>query len=178
MSFFAVCTSECQNKFSNAFSDLNPCLNVYCPSFGVCKTFSAHEARCVCYENCPSYQDPVCTSNGTTYDSKCLYELSYCRGLDNNTVYHPGSCEGKLRTTFENYSVDEVRKLCYRRLIKETLLQVLGMFVFFTWYNLRNVLHKNTKPSMEPPNWWTSGTPTRWTENGANILYLQTDYLY
>lgn len=33
--------------------------------------------------------------NGTTYDSKCLYELSYCRGLDNNTVYHPGSCEGK-----------------------------------------------------------------------------------
>ena len=84
-----------QNKSSYALSDLNPYLNVYCPSFGVCKTFSAHEARCVCYENCPSYQDPVCTSNGTTYDNKCLYELSYCKGLDNNTVYHPGSCEGK-----------------------------------------------------------------------------------
>jgi len=82
-------------QLSNAFLDLNPCLNVYCPSFGVCKTFSVKEARCVCYENCPSYQDPVCTSNGTTYDNKCLYELSYCRGLDNNTVYHPGSCEGK-----------------------------------------------------------------------------------
>ncbi|KAL9962239.1 hypothetical protein ACROYT_G031321 [Oculina patagonica] len=74
--------------------DLNPCLGVNCPSFGVCKTFSAHEARCVCYEDCPSDQDPVCTSNGTTYANKCLYELSYCRGLDSNTVYHPGSCEG------------------------------------------------------------------------------------
>ena len=76
------------------FSDLDPCLNVNCPSFGVCKTYSAHEARCVCFDDCPTYQDPVCTANGTTYDNKCWHELSYCRGLDNNLVYHPGSCEG------------------------------------------------------------------------------------
>lgn len=65
-----------------------------------------------------------------------LYELHYCRGLDNNTVYHPGSCEVKWKTTFENhYSVNEVKKLwCYRRLIKRTLLQVLGLRVFL---NLR-----------------------------------------
>ncbi|KAL9963121.1 hypothetical protein ACROYT_G032296 [Oculina patagonica] len=74
--------------------DLNPCLGVVCESFGVCKTYSAHEARCVCNEDCPSYQDPVCTANGTTYDNKCLYELSFCKGHDNNTIYHPGSCEG------------------------------------------------------------------------------------
>ncbi|XP_078381933.1 uncharacterized protein LOC144664642 isoform X1 [Oculina patagonica] len=74
--------------------DLNPCLGVVCESFGVCKTYSAHEARCVCNEDCPSYQDPVCTANGTTYDDKCLYELSFCKGYDNNTIYHPGSCEG------------------------------------------------------------------------------------
>jgi len=74
--------------------DLDPCLNVICPSFGVCKTYGAHEARCVCFEDCPSYQDPVCTANGTTYDNKCWHELSYCRGLENNLVYHPGSCEG------------------------------------------------------------------------------------
>jgi len=74
--------------------DLNPCLNVYCPPFQVCKAFGAHEPRCVCDENCTSYKDPVCTSNGTTYDNICLYKLSQCRGLDNNTVYHPGGCEG------------------------------------------------------------------------------------
>ena len=77
------------------YADLNPCLDVHCPSFGVCKTFSAHEARCVCYEDCPSYHDPVCTANGTTYDNKCWHELYYCRGLENNLVYHPGSCEGR-----------------------------------------------------------------------------------
>lgn len=74
--------------------DLDPCLDIECPSFGVCRTYSAHEARCVCFEDCPSYQDPVCTANGTTYDNKCWHELSYCKGLDNHTVYHPGTCEG------------------------------------------------------------------------------------
>ena len=78
-----------------SFADLDPCLDVICPSFGVCKTYSAHDARCVCFEDCPSYQDLVCTANGTTYDNKCWHELSYCRGLENNLVYHPGSCEGK-----------------------------------------------------------------------------------
>ena len=68
---------------------------MHCPSFGVCKTYGAHDARCVCYEDCPSYQDPVCTANGTTYDNKCWHQLSYCRGLENNLVYHPGSCEGE-----------------------------------------------------------------------------------
>ena len=76
-------------------TDLNPCLNVHCPRFGICKTYSAHDARCECDDQCPSYQDPVCTANGTTYDNKCWHELSYCRGLENNLVYHPGSCEGK-----------------------------------------------------------------------------------
>ena len=87
--------TETNPKILFWFTDLNPCLDVHCPSFGVCKTFSAHEARCVCYEDCPSYHDPVCTANGTTYDNKCWHELYYCRGLENNLVYHPGSCEGK-----------------------------------------------------------------------------------
>ena len=81
--------------FTFLFTDLDPCLNVECPSFGVCRTYSAHESRCACFQDCPSYQDPVCTANGTTYDNKCWHELSYCRGLENNLVYHPGSCEGK-----------------------------------------------------------------------------------
>ncbi|KAM7438980.1 hypothetical protein ABFA07_011600 [Porites harrisoni] len=74
--------------------DLNPCLNVHCPRFGVCRTYSAHDARCECDDQCPSYEDPVCTANGTTYDNRCWHKLSYCRGLENNLVYHPGSCEG------------------------------------------------------------------------------------
>jgi len=98
-----ICVKDLSGSGSNhdplsvsyiVIGDLDPCLNVICPSFGVCKTYSAHDARCVCFEDCPSYQDPVCTANGTTYDNKCWHDLSYCRGLENNLVYHPGSCEG------------------------------------------------------------------------------------
>ena len=93
---FNLSFEQALNRLHNSLSlDLDPCLNVKCPAFGVCKTYSAHDARCVCFEDCPSYEDPVCTANGTTYDNKCWYELSYCKGLDNSTVYHPGSCEGK-----------------------------------------------------------------------------------
>ena len=92
---FFLFSTRAISLYTSLFTDLDPCLDVNCPSFGVCKTYNAHEARCVCFEDCPSYQNPVCTANGTTYDNKCWHELSYCRGLDNNTVYHPGSCEGK-----------------------------------------------------------------------------------
>ena len=96
--FFFIDVWLAQNDYSLDFlsyTDRNPCLDEHCPSFGVCETYSAHEARCVCNEDCPSYENPVCTVNGTTYDNRCMYELSYCRGLDNHTIYHPGSCEGK-----------------------------------------------------------------------------------
>ena len=58
------------------------------------RTVHMKHAACVLTTAGPTYQDPVCTANGTTYDNKCWHELSYCRGLDNNLVYHPGSCEG------------------------------------------------------------------------------------
>ena len=67
------------------------------------------EARCVCFDDCPTYQDSVCTANGTTYDNKCCHELSYCRGLDNILVYHPGSCEGWLERPLN--TVLEVMKM-------------------------------------------------------------------
>ena len=93
---FYLSFEQALNRLHNSLSlDLDPCLNVECQAFGVCKTYSAHDARCVCFEDCPSYEDPVCTAKGKTYDNKCWYELSYCKGLDNSTVYHPGSCEGK-----------------------------------------------------------------------------------
>ena len=98
--------------------DLDPCLDVHCASFGICKTYSAHEARCVCNENCPSYQDPVCTAKGTTYDNKCLYELSYCKGLDNSTMYHPGSCEGRS-SNIEGHSVYNEMLYCFQQHVFE-----------------------------------------------------------
>ena len=103
--------------------DLNPCLNVHCPRFGVCRTYSAHDARCECDDQCPSYQDPVCTANGTTYDNQCWHKLSYCRGLENNLVYHPGSCEGNDMPCRGRYKVNSFLSL-------NLALDVIVVFAF------------------------------------------------
>ena len=75
--------------------DLDPCLNVTCYFHGLCKAFGPHDARCVCIDHCPSYHEPVCSSNGTTYDNECLFKQEMCRMRLNFTVQHPGSCEGR-----------------------------------------------------------------------------------
>ena len=66
-----------------------------CYFHGLCKAFGPHDARCVCVDRCPSYHEPVCSSNGTTYDNECLFEQEMCLLRLNFTVQHSGRCEGK-----------------------------------------------------------------------------------
>ena len=58
--------------------DLDPCIDVTCHYHCLCKAFGSHDARCVAEESCPSYQEPVCSSNGTTYDNECLFRQEMC----------------------------------------------------------------------------------------------------
>ncbi|XP_044179849.1 uncharacterized protein LOC122961271 isoform X2 [Acropora millepora] len=74
--------------------DLDPCIDVLCGYHGLCKAFGPYDARCVCTDSCPQYQEPVCSSNGTTYDNTCLFKQEMCLLQLNYTVQHPGSCEG------------------------------------------------------------------------------------
>ena len=77
------------------YTDLDPCIDgVHCDYHGLCKAFGPYDARCVCIDSCPSYQEPICSSNGTTYDNKCLFKQEMCLLQLNFTVQHPGSCEG------------------------------------------------------------------------------------
>ena len=76
------------------FPDLDPCIDVLCDYHGLCKAFGPYDARCVCIDSCPQYQEPVCSSNGTTYDNTCLFKQEMCLLQLNYTVQHPGSCEG------------------------------------------------------------------------------------
>ena len=78
----------------NLPSDLDPCIDITCHYHSFCKAFGPHDARCVCANSCPSYKEPVCSSNGTTYDNRCLFEREVCLLRLNFTVQHPGSCEG------------------------------------------------------------------------------------
>ncbi|CAH3182513.1 unnamed protein product [Porites lobata] len=74
--------------------DLDPCIDVLCDYHGLCKAFGPYDARCVCIDSCPQYQEPVCSSNGTTFDNTCLFKQEMCLLQLNYTVQHPGSCEG------------------------------------------------------------------------------------
>ena len=74
--------------------DPDPCIGVICAYYALCKSFAPYDARCVCIERCPQYQEPVCSSNGTTYDNTCLFKQEMCLLQLNYTVQHPGSCEG------------------------------------------------------------------------------------
>ena len=76
------------------FIDLDPCIDVTCHYHCLCKAFGPNDARCVAVDSCPSYQEPVCSSNGTTYDNECLFRQEMCIQRLNFSVQHPGSCEG------------------------------------------------------------------------------------
>lgn len=89
------------SHFLKPVLDLDPCLGVTC-DFGLCKAFGPYDARCVCIDKCPSFQKPLCSSNGTTYDNECLFEQEMCLLRQNFTVQHPGSCEG-VKPVFLNY---------------------------------------------------------------------------
>ena len=83
-----------KRDFCTLLLDLDPCLDVTCDYHCLCKAFGPYDARCVHAENCPSYQEPICSSNGTTFDNRCLFEQEMCLLRLNYTVQHPGGCEG------------------------------------------------------------------------------------
>lgn len=100
------------DELSVFLPDLDPCLDVICHYHGLCKAFGPQDARCVCVDKCPSYHDPVCSSNGTTYDNQCLFEQEMCLHRLNFTIQHPGSCEGETSTSLINWQVTrQTRKL-------------------------------------------------------------------
>ena len=76
--------------------DPDPCIGVICAYYALCKSFAPYDARCVCIDKCPQYQEPICSSNGTTYRNLCFYKQDMCFLQLNHTVQHPGSCEGNV----------------------------------------------------------------------------------
>ena len=78
------------------FLDHDPCLNVTCDKFAVCRAFGAYDARCVCVTNCPSTKQNLCASHGKSYNNPCLYQLDVCQTRSNYSYYHHGSCRGGI----------------------------------------------------------------------------------
>ncbi|XP_070562238.1 agrin-like [Ptychodera flava] len=65
----------------------DPCDGVECKKGSVCKIDDDRSAHCRCRDKCRSDNQPVCASDGQTYDSECLMQREACvKGIDLQVV--------------------------------------------------------------------------------------------
>ena len=79
---------------SSVILDLDPCRDIICKYHSYCKAYTPSKFDCICEENCPSYEEQVCGSDGHTFGNLCLLQKDICTRRANFTKYHPGSCTG------------------------------------------------------------------------------------
>lgn len=79
---------------SYSITDLDPCRNINCTYESFCHASTPRNYTCICRDNCPSYEEQVCASNGRTFKNMCFLKKEICETFGNYTKYHPGSCRG------------------------------------------------------------------------------------
>ena len=80
---------------SFTFTDLNPCNDVKCKFYAKCQAFGPFDARCICDENCPKYEEQVCSKEHITFQNQKFVELGICKSGRNIELLKNGSCERK-----------------------------------------------------------------------------------
>jgi len=71
------CSKECSSSFLR-HSGGNPCESALCSeTHPVCRVVGSN-ATCQCRRQCPLHKNPVCGSDGRTYDNMCLLEVTAC----------------------------------------------------------------------------------------------------
>ncbi|CAL4097372.1 unnamed protein product, partial [Meganyctiphanes norvegica] len=68
--------------------DCELCLGVQCHYGGRCEA-----GQCVCPNECPNMQDPVCASDGRTYQNECLLQQAACGRHTQLRVVFVGQCQ-------------------------------------------------------------------------------------
>lgn len=74
-------------------SATNPCAAVLCPEGTQCRVNAVNKVECVCNESCDRKYDPVCGSDGRTYDNQCALDVERCKRNNKLTVVCQGTCQ-------------------------------------------------------------------------------------
>lgn len=70
----------------------NPCESLKCSLYQECEIDRYGIASCVCPQPCLMIMNPVCGSDGKTYDSECNLRHEACVNQQNVTLVYKGIC--------------------------------------------------------------------------------------
>lgn len=85
-----------ERQFLYWYSD--PCQAASCRHHSACKLKPDGSTACECplAEECPDVNDPVCGTNGKTYESECKLKAESCAEGSDVTTKHNGVCGMKI----------------------------------------------------------------------------------
>ena len=63
-----------------------------CPFGGICLATNEGLGRCHCEDTCPYVVNPVCGSDGKSYENDCLLKVAGCKRRSPIGIQHPGEC--------------------------------------------------------------------------------------
>ncbi|EDO40386.1 predicted protein, partial [Nematostella vectensis] len=85
---------QCGTAKFLGFSSLGPCASLRCKSPSRCQVIKG-KPQCVCRDvrECPSSMDPVCSTTGETFITKCHMEVEACTESRSMMVARRGECD-------------------------------------------------------------------------------------
>ncbi|XP_060593963.1 agrin-like isoform X4 [Ruditapes philippinarum] len=78
---------------SGGIADDNPCSEKRCETYQLCVIDRLGQASCICPSPCQQLLNPVCSSDGVTYDNECELRRQACIRHARIYVAHTGPCE-------------------------------------------------------------------------------------
>ncbi|VDN02225.1 unnamed protein product [Thelazia callipaeda] len=82
-----------QNESVKYYGRCDPCKDFICSTGTICKVSADRRPECRCSQQCTMHSDPVCATDGNTYENECLMSVSACRNDNEIQIYSKGRCK-------------------------------------------------------------------------------------
>ncbi|VDK73629.1 unnamed protein product [Litomosoides sigmodontis] len=81
------------NESVKYYGKCDPCKDFICSAGTVCKVTADRRVECRCSQQCGMHSDPICATDGNTYENECLMSVSACLHDREVLIYHKGRCK-------------------------------------------------------------------------------------